>query len=173
MKQVVRNANPVAVLEDLCRRYQLPVTVQRRVIYRFLSERNDHPTAEHVYEGVRDRIPGVSRTTVYRVLNTLVGIGAVKKVCSPGVAVRFDAETRRHHHLVCTACDRLIDYEDEALNNLPLPDVRSKGFRVDDYSIQFRGICAECRRKSGQPAGKKRGSRIKRKRGRRGQGRAR
>jgi Fe2+ or Zn2+ uptake regulation protein len=74
----------------------------------------------------------------------------------------------RHHHIVCVRCDKLVDYEDATLNDLPMPDARSRGFEVNDYSIQFRGICADCRKKSGRPIRRKRGSRIDRKRGRKG-----
>lgn len=149
--------------EVLCRQHGLSVTVQRRAIYMFVCGRMDHPTADQVYEGVQDTIRGVSRMTVYRVLDVLVRIGALKKVCSPGSAARFDANTKRHHHLVCTCCDKLVDYEDEKLNDLPLPSVRAAGFKVDDYSIQFRGICADCRKKSGTSSGQRRGLKIMRK----------
>ena len=139
--------------------------MQRRTIYEFVLGREDHPTAETVYEGVQDRIPGVSKMTAYRVLDALVRIGALKKVCSPGSAARFDANTDRHHHLVCLHCDKLIDYENRTLDNLPLPKLRSMGFKVEDYSVQFRGICADCRKKAGKSSGRKRGSKIVRKRG--------
>ncbi len=150
--------------EALCRQHGLPVTVQRRAIYGFVCDRTDHPTADEVYKGVQESIRGLSRMTVYRVLDALVRIGALRKVCSPGSTTRFDANTNRHHHLVCIHCDKLIDYEDAALNDLPLPDVRSRGFRVDGYSIQFRGICADCWKKSDRSSGRKRGSATKRKR---------
>lgn len=142
----------------------MPVTVQRRAIYEFVCDRKDHPTADRVYEGVQDRIRGVSRMTVYRALDALVRIGLLKKACSPGPTIRFDPNTNRHHHLVCMHCDKLIDYEDQTLDDLPLPKLRSLGFGADDYSIQFRGICADCRKECGQSGGQKRGSTIDRKR---------
>ena len=150
--------------EALCRRHGMPVTVQRRAIYEFVCDRKDHPTADRVYEGVQDRIRGVSRMTVYRALDALVRIGLLKKACSPGPTIRFDPNTNRHHHLVCMHCDKLIDYEDQTLDDLPLPKLRSLGFGADDYSIQFRGICADCRKECGQSGGQKRGSTIDRKR---------
>ena len=155
-------------LELLCRQHGLPVTVQRRAIYEFVCHRQDHPTAEKVHKGVQDQIPGVSRMTVYRVLDVLVRIGALRKVCSPGSAARFDAKTKRHHHLVCVKCEKLIDYEDSTLDDLPLPKLRSTGFAADDYSIQFRGICADCRKASGESGDRKRGSKIARTRRKKG-----
>ncbi len=153
----------VAEFEERCRRHGLPITVQRRTIYEFVCQRSDHPTADQICQGVRKQLPNVSRMTVYRVLDALIGIGALRKVCSPGSATRFDANIQRHHHLVCTQCDKLIDYEDESLDDLPLPRPRGKGFKVDDYSIQFRGICADCRKASGRPSARRRRSKISRK----------
>ncbi len=50
----------------------VPFTVQRRAVWESLARRKDHPTADDVFESVEERMPGVSRTTVYRSLETLV-----------------------------------------------------------------------------------------------------
>ena len=135
--------------EELCRRHGVPVTVQRRVILETVLARRDHPTADEVWEAVRGRVPEISRTTVYRTLDTLVGLGVIGRAHHPGSAARYDAKIHRHHHLVCTACRRMIDYEAPELNELPLPDPKPHGFEVIDYSIQFTGLCADCRSQSG------------------------
>ena len=69
--------------EAACRAYGIPVTVQRRRIFEALCDRIDHPTPEDVYASVKDTLPGVSRTTVYRVLETLVRVGMLAKAASP------------------------------------------------------------------------------------------
>ena len=104
----------------------------------------ERPTQKQIAEEA-----GVSRTTVYRTLETLVGIGVLTKACSPGAAARFDAVTRRHHHLVCLKCETLIDVEDKSLKQaVQLPDVGKLAFTIQDYSIHFHGICAACRRRA-------------------------
>jgi len=137
----------LARLEELCRERGLSVTVQRRVIFEALLGRTDHPTVDVVYELVKDRLPGLSRTTVYRVLETLVDIGVVTKACAPGGTIRFDPLTHRHHHLVCVRCEKLTDLEDdEVVSQVEWPDVRA--FQIHNYSIHFHGLCAACRRKA-------------------------
>ncbi|HWP65920.1 MAG TPA: transcriptional repressor [Candidatus Limnocylindria bacterium] len=135
----------IAALEAACRAEGLPLTVQRRTILEVLAERTDHPTADQVFAAVRRRMPDVSRTTVYRVLDTLVRLGLAVKTPHPGAAVRFDPRTERHHHLVCNACDRVIDLHAPELDTLELPDMRRLGFEADDYSLHIRGLCADCR----------------------------
>jgi len=135
----------LVAFEADCRRRGLALTIQRRAVFAELAERRDHPTADQVYESLHARLPGLSRTTVYRVLETLVGQGFARKVQHAGAAVRFDAMTERHHHLVCERCGRLADLDDTLVPSLPLPDARKTGFRVRDYSISFTGLCKSCR----------------------------
>ncbi len=136
----------LAGFEAECRKRGLAVTVQRRTVFEALSARRDHPTADQVYDAVRDRIPGLSRTTVYRVLEALVEAGFVRKVHHAGGVARFDPVTHRHHHLVCEACGRLVDLDDAAVPALRLPEARGSGFQIKDYSVSFLGLCGACAR---------------------------
>ncbi len=140
----------VQQFEAACRSQGLPVTVQRRRIFEALLDRTDHPTPDQVYAAVKDTLPDVSRTTVYRALETLVGIGVLVKACSPGAATRVDPQTQRHHHLVCQRCERLFDVEDAAVDHrIRPPDVRRHGFTIQAYSIYFTGLCASCQEAGG------------------------
>lgn len=139
----------IAAFEEVCRRHGVPLTVQRRAVLEAVLERDDHPSAEQVFAVVRTRIPGISRTTVYRVLDALVGLGVIGRAHHQGSIARFDAKTHRHHHLVCEGCRRVVDYEAPGLDGLPLPEPAAIGFEVRDYSIQFTGLCAACRRPPG------------------------
>ena len=140
---VARHITPEEA-EALCRRHGLPLTVQRRIVLEALSPRSDHPTADELLVDVRTRAPEISRPTVYRVLEAFVRIGVARKVSHPGAAARYELVGERHHHLVCTACGRMTDFEDSRLDALPMPASDEHGFQVTDYSIQFRGVCARC-----------------------------
>lgn len=131
----------------LCRERGLPLTVQRRDILRAILERDDHPSADQVYEAVRERIPGLSLTTVYRVLDTLVELGVVRRLHHAGTGARFDGKTERHHHLVCRKCGCVIDIETDSLEGLRVPSGERRGFAIEDYSVHFVGLCRACRRK--------------------------
>jgi Fur family transcriptional regulator, peroxide stress response regulator len=143
--------------EKLCREQGLPLTVQRRVILESLAERQDHPTADQVFEAVAHRLPGLSRTTVYRVLETLVGLGVIHKANHLGSAARYDPNTERHHHLTCLSCHKVIDMEEETVRELALPKGALKGFEITDYSVHFKGYCGDCskKREKSPPPGRK------------------
>jgi Fe2+ or Zn2+ uptake regulation protein len=110
-----------------------------------LAERTDHPTVDQVFSDVIRDLPEVSRTTVYRALETLGRLGLVARVEHPGSAVRFDANMDPHHHFLCTSCGALTD--------LPLDSVRGcdalryepgGSESVDQIAILVRGTCAAC-----------------------------
>lgn len=141
-------SNRIREFEELCHRQSIPVTVQRRAVYEALIGVTTHPSADEVYELVKDLLPGISRTTVYRVLDRLVRMGVVNRLPHPDCACRFDGNTQRHHHLVCRECGGVIDVFDRKYDALPLPGGRTSGFRAEDYSVVFTGTCADCRSKN-------------------------
>ncbi len=132
--------------EKLCREQGIPLTVQRRAILEALVGREDHPTADQIYEAVAGRLPGLSRATVYRVLETLVEVGVIHRASHLGAASRYDPNTERHHHLTCVKCHKVVDLEEEALEAIHLP-AGLQGFEIMDYSVHLKGYCPECRKK--------------------------
>ncbi len=135
------------IFTQLCKERGIPVTVQRRAILEALLDSSEHPTVDDILTALRLRLPDLSHTTVYRVLELLIELGLARKTCSPGSQCRYDANIERHHHLVCLVCERMVDLEDASLNDIPIPDRRATGYELVDYSIQFRGTCPECLRK--------------------------
>lgn len=133
----------------LCRQKGIPCTVQRQAVLEAVLASQEHPTADQVIEAVRLRVPNISRTTVYRILDTLADWGVIRRIHHPGSAARYDGKVRRHHHLVCTRCGKVWDVEDPQLDRLRLPEVPPQDFEVHDFSVHISGLCAECRKSPG------------------------
>jgi len=141
----MHNKMKIDELEYLCRKRHGRLTWQRRAVLESLASRRDHPTADQLYVDVRTAVPGISKTTVYRVLDTLVELGLASRVSHPRAVVRFDAETKRHHHILCVQCGALADLEAAALELPQFEGSTVGGFEVTDYSVYFRGVCPACR----------------------------
>ena len=151
-----KQTRPLSEFHERCRQEGIPFTVQRRRVYEVLLGRTDHPTADQIFEAVQEDLPGISRMTVYRVLDLLLRLRLLKKVCHPEATARFDPNTEPHHHLVCTACGRLVDFEERRLDRLHAPAAAQEvGFHIDDHVVQFRGVCASCQANEKQRAGTK------------------
>lgn len=132
------------LMEERCRKNRLSLTVQRRAILENLSSRTDHPTADQIYASIQDRITGVSRTTVYRVLETFVQLGLAQRISNPEAKARFDADTSRHHHASCLVCEKIIDIDAQQLPDIDLGNVDLGGFKVFDCSVVAVGLCSDC-----------------------------
>lgn len=127
-----------------CRKAGVRVTHQRTEVFRELASTAGHPSAEAVFEGVRDRIPAISRDTVYRTLAFLEEIGLVHRVDFLPGAVRYDANTDAHHHFVCTACGSIKDFENDALDAFTPPAEIKRWGTVERIQVQLRGRCSKC-----------------------------
>jgi len=135
----------VADFVDACRRHGIRATHQRTEILRELAGTEEHPDAETVYGNVRKRIPAISLDTVYRTLRLLEEKGVISRVGSTRERARFDANTDRHHHFVCSVCGRVTDfYSDVPDNFLPPSEVTDMG-HVDSVYVELRGRCRQCR----------------------------
>jgi len=127
-----------------CRAAGLAVTPQRLAVYRALSGRLDHPSPEALHASLARRMPSLSLATVYKTLHRLREIGVVAEVGVVGDnRRRFDGRTDRHHHLVCTGCRAVLDYDDARYDGLPAPR-RAGGIRPGAVTVQVLGLCAAC-----------------------------
>ncbi len=137
------------------------LTHQRLEIFRELAATDEHPDAETIFRAVQQRMPTVSRDTVYRTLWMLHDLGLVTTLGPQRNGVRFDANPdRHHHHYVCVRCGLVRDFESEELSGLRVPDaVKDLGSIVDAH-VEVRGFCAKCQQDqeaaSPQPAPKMR-----------------
>jgi Fur family peroxide stress response transcriptional regulator len=134
-------------LEKLCRDAGIPCTIQRRALLEAVLDRDDHPTANQVFEAVRVVNPRISRATAHRNLELLSEMGVITKTCHTGRVFRYDARVDIHHHLICLRCNSVVDIDDDNLSSLTVPDTSAFGFEVSDFRVQLRGICRNCRKK--------------------------
>src|SRR3546814_13166907 len=66
-------------LEALCNEKGLRITEQRRVIARVLSDADDHPDVEKVYERASAIDPGISIATVYSTVRLFEEAGTLDR----------------------------------------------------------------------------------------------
>jgi Fur family transcriptional regulator, peroxide stress response regulator len=137
----VREKNIIDLRQKLAER-GLKATPQRMIIFQILMSSHEHPSAELIFEKIKNTHPGISLGTVYKTLETLVEAGLAKKVKTAGDVLRFDAKTSSHSHLYCTKTSRILDYEDEDLHALLEDYFRRKNiknFNISDIQVQING----------------------------------
>ena len=134
------------------------ITAGREAILDVLSRSEGHLSAEEIYMKVHAHYPSIGLTSVYRTLELLSGLGLVFKFDFGDRRARYElAEgpkgVRHHHHLICTNCNRVIDYTDFIDEEIELLNQTEKGlsqkydFSITNHLIQFYGVCNACSKK--------------------------
>lgn len=91
---------------------------------------------------VRSRCPEVGLVTVYRTLDLLSELGAVRRL-DLGDGPRYELAEDHHHHLICESCGSISEFDACPLD----PDKLDLGtdFQVTSHSVEVYGNCAGCR----------------------------
>ena len=119
---------------------------QREYIFEYLKSTDSHPTAQMVFDGIRDEFPNPSLGTVYRNLNILVEQGKVKRLQYGSTFDRYDADIYEHYHFICQNCNKVYDLAINPKEDLEQIAQAESGHLVDGHKIDFFGICKECQR---------------------------
>ena len=120
------------------------LSAQRRAVAQVLVGDHVHLTAEQVHDLARERLPEISRATVYNTLNELVAMGELLEVDVADGPKRYDPNvTENHDHLVCEGCQAIRDVPRSG----PPPGITeeaSGGFLVTGVEVTYRGLCPAC-----------------------------
>ena len=119
-----------------------------QIILDTLSKEHAHLTSHQVYEAIRERLPAVNPSTVYRALERLVHIGKVSvSDMGTGSAVFELLANGAHHHLICQKCNRVITIGDEEVKNFFKTIHSLHHFEVITNHLVLFGICEICQNK--------------------------
>lgn len=138
------------VLERELQRRGYRLTAARRAILHALVTGNGHLTADELAAAVAraaqdGNTPGVGRMTVYRTLELLSDLGLLRPVYhGTGAAHYVLLLDGHHHHLVCSRCQRVIEFDDCTLAELSRVVSQRYGFDVRGHLLEFYGRCADC-----------------------------
>ncbi len=135
------------LFRDRCRAHGLRVTPQRIAIYEDLRRAKNHPTAEQVHARVSKRFSTISLNTVNETLLTFARIGLVERVESFGSPRRYDPNLAPHHHVHCTSCGKILDFENDKFDRIEPPDDIAGDFDIVSSKVIMMGICSACQRK--------------------------
>ncbi len=92
-------------------------------------------------EEIRARCPEVGLVTVYRTLDLLSEVGAVRRL-DLGDGPRYELAEDHHHHLICESCGDISEFERCPLD---LGSLRVMDFEVSSHTLEIYGRCGACR----------------------------
>jgi len=137
------------------RNYGFKCTPGRELILEILETSEEHLSPEEIYSKVKDEHPEIGLTTVYRTMEILNNLGMVIKLDIGDGRARYElsedhSKKSHHHHLICSTCKKIIDYndfvEDEKVYLLKIEKALEKrhNFKINNHVIQFYGKCSTC-----------------------------
>ena len=121
------------------------LTRQREVVLQVVSESKQHPTAADVFEQAKKRLPTISYATVYNSLRYLKDAGLIREITFGNASSRYDSETGRHDHAVCTRCGKLVDFDMSEAAELMRAAARRTRFKPETIHLTLLGLCPDCR----------------------------
>ncbi len=140
--------NRVEQFREICREHDLKMTHQRLEIYRVIACSYDHPSAEDVYELIKNKLPTISLDTVYRTLSLFEQHGLISRVHHLDDRSRFDPNLEPHHHFICTRCKKVQDFYWDEFDELLQPVEVKKLGEVHFKKVELQGICKECQKRN-------------------------
>lgn len=118
---------------------------KRDAILNLMRGTKCHPTADWVYQGMKEIYPDISLGTVYRNLNQLCEERLVWRVGAVDGHERFDADISPHAHFFCIRCGEVTDLPDNAPTEAYVKTLSEKyGFTVESHEFKMHGLCKGC-----------------------------
>lgn len=131
--------------EDLFHMAIVRQSKKRDAMLALLQSSQDHPSADGIFQQLRQEYPDLSLGTVYRNLGQLCAQGTVRRVGTVNGQERYDGRTCPHSHFICNCCGRVVDLprlspEEDCVERLSV----QYGFTVEGCEFIVRGLCADC-----------------------------
>ena len=139
---------------EFLKRRGLKLTPQRRrILDRALTEPK-HFSAEKLLGDLRREDESTSKATVYRTLALLTEAGLLDAVdFERGYRLyeRATAGHEHHDHLICTECDKVVEFHDEKIEQAQASVAHAHDFEVLWHTHKLYGRCADCRARLSRP----------------------
>lgn len=115
----------------------------RDMIYKFLCETKEHPSADTIYRALKPSNPSLSMGTIYANLKLFEEQGKAIRVANVNGNERYDANTEDHVHFVCDKCGSVIDIIDADIIGVKKA-CRVGQAKINSIQIILHGTCEKC-----------------------------
>lgn len=127
-------------------RHGYKLTRPRLAVVKALEAGPHHMSPSEIYERARETYPSLGLTTVYRTLDLLTELGALRTTYMGDASQRFHCTTSGHHdHLVCRDCGAVIEVQECYLDSVVHTIEQATGFQIDGHFLELYGRCVDCR----------------------------
>jgi Fur family ferric uptake transcriptional regulator len=123
----------------------LRLTRQRRAVLEAIAAAPSSLSATQVYDAARAGCPELGLTTVYRTLEVLTEVGALRRVHGSDHCESFVPASAEHGHtVVCSGCGRATEFTACDMRDIADAAARETGYSITGHFLQLSGLCARC-----------------------------
>jgi len=124
---------------------QFKLTRQRRAVLNAIAASQVRMSAADIYARAGRECHDLGLATVYRTLDILAEIGAIRRVHLVDDCEGFAPAALAHgHHVICVKCNRVMEFEGCDISAVLTSAARQTGFRIEEHWLELMGICGEC-----------------------------
>ena len=128
-------------IEQKCISKGVKLTGQRKIIARVMSEAEDHPDVDELYNRVTKIDSKISIATVYRTVKLFEEAGILAKHDFKGGKARYEEISESHHdHLIDIKTGEIIEFVDDEIEKLQKKVAEKYGYELVDHKLELYGI---------------------------------
>ena len=128
------------LIEEKCKRKNVRLTDQRKLIAKVMSESKDHPDVDELHSRVNKLDSKISIATVYRTVKLFEEAGILSKHDFKGTKARYEQVTREHHdHLVDINTGDIVEFVDQEIEKLQKNVAEKLGYKLVDHRLELYG----------------------------------
>jgi Fur family ferric uptake transcriptional regulator len=140
----------LARFKEILKKNQLKFTRQREITLYVLYTHPQHFTSEELYLLIKESYPELSIgiATVYRTLTLLEENEIVSSISLGVQGKKYEIANKPHHdHIICESCGKIVEFENEEIEDLQHAIAKASGFELTNHLMQLYGICEACQAK--------------------------
>ena len=128
-------------IEQKCISKGVKLTDQRKIIAKVMSESNDHPDVDELYNRVSMIDSKISIATVYRTVKLFEEAGILAKHDFKGGKARYEEMSESHHdHLIDIKTGEIIEFVNYEIEMLQKKVAEKYGYELVDHKLELYGI---------------------------------
>ncbi|MDA9234221.1 transcriptional repressor [Candidatus Pelagibacter sp.] len=128
-------------IEQKCLTKGVKLTDQRKIIAKVMTEANDHPDVDELYNRVSKIDSKISIATVYRTVKLFEESGIVTKHDFKGGKARYEQLMESHHdHLIDIKTGEIIEFVDNEIEKLQKKVAEKYGYDLVDHKLELYGV---------------------------------
>jgi len=148
-----------SLLERRCKEKGLKMTGQRRVIAQVLSDSDDHPDVETLYQRAALVDPRISIATVYRTVKLFEQANILTRHDFGDGRARYETVAPEHHdHLIDMDSGQVIEFRNDEIERLQREAARVLGYRLVGHRLELFGVRIDDKKAKPAKAPRRRGN---------------